>query len=111
MRGEVVGHAASAAYCELAIDAAGAIHVDEWLRGPGVARYLARIDGHAVATADLTLLQDERAVFLGGAMTLPERARLAIYTAYLNARYGRKRVAEAKAVRRRYIERIRGDKP
>jgi hypothetical protein len=34
MRGAVVGHAASAAYCELAIDAAGAIQVDDWLRGP-----------------------------------------------------------------------------
>jgi hypothetical protein len=34
MRGAVVGKAASAAYCELAIGAAGALHVDEWLRGP-----------------------------------------------------------------------------
>ena len=40
---------------------------DEWLRGPGVTRYLARIEGRPVATADLTLLKDQPAVFLGGA--------------------------------------------
>ena len=40
---------------------------DEWLRGPGfVTRYLALIDGRAVATADITWLADERAAFLGG---------------------------------------------
>jgi len=34
MRGAVVGAAATAAYCELAIGAGGAIEVEEWLRGP-----------------------------------------------------------------------------
>jgi hypothetical protein len=34
MQGALVGAAASAAYCELAIETAGSIEVDEWLRGP-----------------------------------------------------------------------------
>ena len=42
-----------------------------WLEGgPGLRRYLARIDGQAVATADSNALGDD-AVFLGGAVTAP----------------------------------------
>jgi hypothetical protein len=60
---------------------------DEWLRGPGVTRYLARIDGIPVATADLTLLEDERAVFLGGALTLPEFRGRGAYRALVRTRW------------------------
>ena len=61
---------------------------EDWLRGPGhVTRYLARIDGRAVATADITWLEDERAVFLGGAVTLPEFRRRGAYRALVHARW------------------------
>jgi GNAT superfamily N-acetyltransferase len=60
---------------------------DEWLRGPGVTRYLARIDGRPVATADLTLLEDDRAVFLGGALTLPEFRGRGAYRALVRTRW------------------------
>jgi hypothetical protein len=44
---------------------------DEWLRCGGlVTRFLARIDGVAVATADITPM--DGAVFLGGAVTVPD---------------------------------------
>jgi GNAT superfamily N-acetyltransferase len=61
---------------------------DAWLRGPGfVTRYLARIDGEAVATADITWLDDDRAVFLGGALTLPSRRGRGAYRALVHARW------------------------
>jgi GNAT superfamily N-acetyltransferase len=61
---------------------------EEWLRGPGyVTRYLARIDGRAVATADITWLEDEDAVFLGGALTLPEYRGRGAYRALVHARW------------------------
>ena len=60
----------------------------DWLLGPGfVTRYLARIDGRAVATADITWLADERAVFLGGALTLPEERGRGAYRALVHARW------------------------
>ncbi|HEX5195734.1 MAG TPA: GNAT family N-acetyltransferase [Gaiellales bacterium] len=61
---------------------------DEWLRGPGfVTRYLAFIDGRPVATADITWLADERAVFLGGALTLPEFRGRGAYRALVHERW------------------------
>ena len=61
---------------------------DDWLRGPGfVTRYLARIDGRAVATADITWLADDRAVFLGGALTLPEFRGRGAYRALVHERW------------------------
>jgi GNAT superfamily N-acetyltransferase len=61
---------------------------DEWLRGPGfVTRYLGRIDGRAVATADITWLDDDRAVFLGGALTLPEFRGRGAYRALVRRRW------------------------
>jgi GNAT superfamily N-acetyltransferase len=60
----------------------------DWLLGPGfVTRYLARIDGRAVATADITWLADERAVFMGGALTLPEWRGRGAYRALVHARW------------------------
>jgi GNAT superfamily N-acetyltransferase len=62
---------------------------DEWLRGPGfVTRYLARMpDGRAVATADITWLEHDRAVFLGGALTLPEFRGRGAYRALVHRRW------------------------
>jgi hypothetical protein len=61
---------------------------DEWLSGPGfVTRYLAPIDGRAVATADITWLADERAAFLGGALTLPEFRGRGAYRALVHKRW------------------------
>lgn len=61
---------------------------DEWLRGPGfVTRYLARIDGRAVATADITWLDHDRAAFLGGALTLPEFRGRGAYRALVHRRW------------------------
>ena len=61
---------------------------EEWLRGPGfVTRYLARIDGAPVATADITWLDDDAAVFLGGALTLPEHRGRGAYRALVHARW------------------------
>ena len=61
---------------------------DDWLRGPGfVTRYLARIGGRAVATADITWLDHPRAVFLGGAVTLPESRRRGAYRALVHRRW------------------------
>jgi GNAT superfamily N-acetyltransferase len=61
---------------------------DEWLRGPGfVTRYLAFIDGRPVATADITWLADERAAFLGGALTLPEFRGRGAYRALVHERW------------------------
>ncbi|HET7429554.1 MAG TPA: GNAT family N-acetyltransferase, partial [Gaiellales bacterium] len=61
---------------------------DDWLRGPGfVTRYLARIDGRAVATADITWLEHDRAVFLGGAVTLPEFRGRGAYRALVHRRW------------------------
>ena len=60
----------------------------DWLRGPGhVTRYLARIDGLPVASADITWLEDERAVFFGGALTLPEYRGRGAYRALVHARW------------------------
>ena len=71
---------------------------DDWLRGPGfVTRYLARIDGRAVATADITWLADERAVFLGGALTLPEYRGRGAYRALVHERW-REAVARGRDV-------------
>jgi hypothetical protein len=61
---------------------------DEWLHGDGhVTRYLARIEGRAVATADITRLEHERAVFLGGALTLPDARGRGAYRALVHARW------------------------
>jgi GNAT superfamily N-acetyltransferase len=61
---------------------------DDWLRGPGfVTRYLGRIGGRAIATADITWLDDERAVFLGGALTLPEFRGRGAYRALVHERW------------------------
>jgi GNAT superfamily N-acetyltransferase len=61
---------------------------DDWLRGPGfVTRYLAFIDGRPVATADITWLADERAAFLGGALTLPEFRGRGAYRALVHERW------------------------
>jgi GNAT superfamily N-acetyltransferase len=61
---------------------------DEWLRGPGfVTRYLARIGGRAIATADITWLEHDRAVFLGGALTLPEFRGRGAYRALVHRRW------------------------
>lgn len=61
---------------------------DEWLRGPGyVTRFLARIDGEAVATADITWLEDDRAAFLGGALTLPRSRGRGAYRALVHERW------------------------
>ena len=61
---------------------------DAWLRGPGfVTRYLARIDGRAIATADITWLDHDRAVFLGGALTLPEFRGRGAYRALVHRRW------------------------
>jgi GNAT superfamily N-acetyltransferase len=61
---------------------------DDWLRGPGfVTRYLARIDGRAVATADITWLEHDRAVFLGGAVTLPQFRGRGAYRALVHRRW------------------------
>jgi GNAT superfamily N-acetyltransferase len=62
---------------------------DEWLRGPGfVTRYLARTqDGRAIATADITWLEHDRAVFLGGALTLPEYRGRGAYRALVHRRW------------------------
>jgi hypothetical protein len=48
-------------------------------------RFLARIDGEAVATADITPLPD--AVFLGGALTLPRARGRGAYRALVGARW------------------------
>ena len=65
---------------------------DEWLRGPGfVTRYLAFIDGRPVATADITWLADERAAFLGGALTLPEFRGRGAYRALVHEALARSR--------------------
>ena len=61
---------------------------DDWLRGPGfVTRYLARIDGRAVATADITWLEHDRAIFLGGAVTVPELRGRGAYRALVHRRW------------------------
>ncbi len=61
---------------------------DDWLRGDGsVTRYLARIDGTAVATADITWLDHDRAVFLGGALTLPAFRGRGAYRALVHRRW------------------------
>jgi GNAT superfamily N-acetyltransferase len=61
---------------------------DEWLHGDGnVTRYLARIEGRAVATADITRLEHEQAVFLGGALTLPDARGRGAYRALVHARW------------------------
>ena len=61
---------------------------DTWLRGPGfVTRYLARLDGRAVATADITWLEHDRAVFLGGALTLPDFRSRGAYRALVHFRW------------------------
>ena len=61
---------------------------EEWLRGPGfVTRFLARIGGEAVATADITWLEDDRAVFLGGALTLPRARGRGAYRALVHERW------------------------
>jgi GNAT superfamily N-acetyltransferase len=61
---------------------------DEWLRGPGdVTRYLARIAGEAVATADITWLEHPDAVFLGGALTVPRARRRGAYRALVHHRW------------------------
>jgi GNAT superfamily N-acetyltransferase len=61
---------------------------DEWLRGPpSVTRYLARIDGEAVATADITWLDHPDAIFLGGARTVPRARRRGAYRALVHARW------------------------
>ncbi len=61
---------------------------NDWLYGAGhVTRYLARIDDLPVATADITWLEDERAVFLGGALTLPEARGRGAYRALVHARW------------------------
>ena len=61
---------------------------DAWLHGDGnVTRYLARIGGRAVATADITRLEHERAVFLGGALTLPDARGRGAYRALVHARW------------------------
>ena len=62
---------------------------DEWLRGPGyVTRYLARTpDGRAVATADITWLEHDDTVFLGGALTLPEHRGRGAYRALVHRRW------------------------
>jgi GNAT superfamily N-acetyltransferase len=62
---------------------------EEWLRGPGyVTRYLARTpDGRAVATADITWLEHDRAVFLGGALTLPEFRGRGAYRSLVHRRW------------------------
>jgi GNAT superfamily N-acetyltransferase len=61
---------------------------EEWLRGPGfVTRYLAFIGGRPVATADITWLADERAAFLGGALTLPEFRGRGAYRALVHERW------------------------
>ena len=60
---------------------------DQWLRGAGVTRrFLARIGGEAVATADLTPMKDD-AVFLGGAVTLPRARGRGAYRALVAARW------------------------
>ncbi|MDX6533179.1 MAG: hypothetical protein QOF68_923 [Gaiellales bacterium] len=61
---------------------------DEWLHGPpSVTRYLARIDGEAVATADITWLDHPDAIFLGGARTVPRARRRGAYRALVHARW------------------------
>jgi hypothetical protein len=61
---------------------------DQWLRGPGyVTRFVARIDGEAVATADITWLEDDRAAFLGGALTLPRSRGRGAYRALVHERW------------------------
>jgi hypothetical protein len=61
---------------------------DEWLHGPGsVTRYLARIDGEAVATADITWLEHPDAVFLGGALTVPRARGRGAYRALVHGRW------------------------
>ena len=61
---------------------------DEWLHGPGfVTRFLARIGDEAVATADITWLEDDRAAFLGGALTLPRARGRGAYRALVHERW------------------------
>jgi GNAT superfamily N-acetyltransferase len=61
---------------------------DEWLHGPeSVTRYLARIDGEAVATADVTWLDHPDGVFLGGALTVPRARGRGAYRALVHARW------------------------
>jgi GNAT superfamily N-acetyltransferase len=61
---------------------------EDWLRGGGhVTRYLARIEQQPVATADITWLEDERAAFLGGALTLPQYRGRGAYRALVHARW------------------------
>ena len=61
---------------------------DDWLHGGGqVTRYLARIDGRAVATADISWLEDERAAFLGGALTLGQYRGRGAYRALVHRRW------------------------
>ncbi len=73
---------------ELYLEADGWAPGDEWLHGSGfVTRFLARIDGRAVATADITWLEDERAAFLGGALTHPQWRRRGAYRALVHARW------------------------
>ena len=72
----------------LYLEADGWAPGDEWLHGPGfVTRFLARIDGRPVATADITWLDDERAAFLGGALTHPEWRGRGAYRALVHARW------------------------
>lgn len=58
---------------------------DEWLRA--MTRFLARIDGEPVATADITWLRHPDAVFLGGALTLPRARRRGAYRALVHRRW------------------------
>jgi GNAT superfamily N-acetyltransferase len=61
---------------------------DAWLRGPGsVTRFLARIDGEAVATADISWLDHPDGVFLGGALTVPRARGRGAYRALVHARW------------------------
>jgi hypothetical protein len=56
---------------------------EEWLRS--APRWIARIDGEAVATADITEMDD--AVFLGGAVTVPRARGRGAYRALVAARW------------------------
>jgi hypothetical protein len=56
---------------------------EEWLRA--APRWLARVDGEAVATADITEM--DTAVFLGGAVTVPRARGRGAYRALVAARW------------------------